>query len=124
MTTLTTMSDDRGRDVMTDIHNLTEEGQALLEQARLETSGRSSISLIHSDKQRAVLMGLTAGNGLSEHDAPPAASLQCITGHVRLYLSDGSQEWLLKDGDIVPIPQARHGVDCISDSVVLLTVSL
>lgn len=109
---------------MTDPRNLVEEGQALLEQARNESSGRSSVSLVHVDKQRAVLMGLTAGNGLDEHAAPPSATLQCITGHVRLYQSDGGGEWLLEDGDLVEIPQTRHGLDAISDSVVLLTVSL
>lgn len=109
---------------MDDVHNLAKEGQALLEQARLESSGRASISLVHADNQRAVLMGLTAGNGLSEHDAPLAATLQCVSGNVRLFLSDGAGEWLLQDGDFMPIPQARHGVDAISDSIVLLTVSL
>lgn len=114
---------------MDDIRNLAKEGQALLEQARNESSGRSSVSLVHVDRQRAVLMGLTAGSGLSPHEAPPAATLQCVTGHVRLYLTDGATEdgtteWLLEDGDIVAIPQARHGVDTISDSVILLTVSL
>jgi len=110
---------------MADIHNLDAEGQALLAQARLESSGRASVSLVHGDKQRAVLMGLTAGHGLAEHEAPPAATLQCVTGRVRLYVADeGGAEWLLGDGDIVPIPQARHGVEVLSDSIVLLTVSL
>lgn len=109
---------------MDETRNLVKEGQALLEQARNESSGRSSVSLVHVDRQRAVLMGLTAGNGLSPHESPPAATLQCVTGHVRLYVEGGDEEWLLEDGDLVPIPRARHGVDAISDSVVLLTVSL
>lgn len=109
---------------MNDIRNLVEEGQALLAQARNESSGRSSVSLVHVDTQRAVLMGLTAGSTLAEHESPPSATLQCVTGHVRLFRSDGIGEWLLEDGDLVKIPDARHGVDAISDSVVLLTVSL
>ena len=109
---------------MAETHNLVKEGQALLELARNEGSGRSSVSLGHADKQRAVLMALTAGNGLSEHDSPPSATLQCISGNVRLYVAGGGEEWLLQDGDLVPIPQARHGVDAISDSIILLTVSL
>ena len=113
---------------MDETRNLVKEGQALLEQARNESSGRSSVSLVHVEKQRAVLMGLTAGAGLSPHEAPPAATLQCITGHVRLYVAQDEEssgsEWLLEDGDLVPIPQTRHGVDALSDSVVLLTVSL
>lgn len=109
---------------MTENRNLVKEGQALLEQARNESSGRASTSLVHVDKQRAVVMGITAGNGLAEHEAPPAATLQCVRGHVRLYQSDGGSEWLLEDGDLIEIPQARHGLDAISDSIVLLTVSL
>lgn len=110
---------------MAEIRNLNTEGQALLAQARMETSGRASVSLVHDEKQRAVLMGLTAGHGLAEHEAPPAATLQCVTGRVRLYVAgEDGPEWLLDAGDIVAIPQARHGVDVVSDSVVLLTVSL
>lgn len=113
-----------------DIRSLVKEGQALLEQARAESSGRASLSLIHGEHQRAVLMGLTSGSSLAEHDAPKAASLQVVRGHARLFLAaedpggTSSGEWLLQDGDLVPIPQARHGVDALSDTILLLTVTL
>jgi quercetin dioxygenase-like cupin family protein len=108
-----------------DIRSLTREGQALLEQARSETSGRSGATLVHGDRQRAVLMGLTAGSGMAEHDAPPAATLQVVAGRARLYVAgDGGTEWLLDEGDLVTIPQSRHGVDALSDCVLLLTVAL
>lgn len=115
---------------MEEIHSLAKEGQALLEQARTETSGRASTSLIHGKHQRAVLMGLTAGSTLAEHDSPTAASLQVVTGHARLFLAGDdlggadSSEWLLEDGDLIAIPQARHGVDALSDTILLLTVTL
>jgi quercetin dioxygenase-like cupin family protein len=108
-----------------DIRTLAAEGQALLEQARGETSGRSSTSLVHEDNVRAVLVGLTAGTTMSEHDAPPGATLQVIAGRVRLYVAaDGDREWLLEQGDLIAVPHARHGVDALSDSVLLLTVAL
>lgn len=108
-----------------DIRTLATEGQALLELARGETSGRSSVSLVHEDRVRAVLMGLTAGSGLAEHDSPPGATLQVVAGRARLYLADDdSREWLLEEGDLIAIPHARHGVDALSDSVLLLTVAL
>lgn len=108
-----------------DIRTLATEGQALLEQARGETSGRSSVSLVHEDRVRAVLMGLTAGAGLAEHDAPPGATLQVVTGRARLYVAGGEdREWLLEEGDLIAIPHVRHGVDAVSDSVLLLTVAL
>ncbi|MDO5504282.1 MAG: hypothetical protein Q4G67_14040 [Actinomycetia bacterium] len=109
---------------MDEIRSLAKEGQALLEQARTQTSGRSSSSLVHSDRQRAVLIALTSGSGLSEHDSPPAATLQVVSGRARLYVADDGPEWLLDEGDLVPIPQERHGVDALSDTVLLLTVSL
>jgi len=108
-----------------DIRSLAEEGQALLEQARTESSGRASVMLVHGDRQRAVLIGLTAGSVLAEHDAPAAATLQLVLGHARLYVAEEDRvEWLLEEGDLVPIPQRRHGVDALSDSVLLLTVAL
>jgi hypothetical protein len=111
------------------IHNLGTEGQALLEQARGETSGRSSVSLVHEDHVRAVLMGLTAGSGLAEHDPPAGATLHIVSGRARLFVADeggdeAGREWLLEDGDHVAIPHARHGVDALSDTVLLLTVAL
>ena len=107
-----------------DIRTLATEGQALLEQARGETSGRSSVSLVHEDRVRAVLMGLTAGAGLAEHDAPPGATLQVVAGRARLYVAADDREWLLEEGDLIAVPHSRHGVDALSDSVLLLTVAL
>lgn len=114
-----------------EIRSLVKEGQALLEQARTESSGRASLSLIHGEHQRAVLMGLTAGSQLAEHESPTAASLQVVRGHARLFLaaddtggSPTPPEWLLQDGDLIEIPQARHGVDALSDTILLLTVTL
>ena len=113
---------------MPEITSLITEGQALLEQARTETSGRAGTSLIHGEHQRAVLMGLTAGSHLAEHEAPKAASLQVIAGRARLYVtgesSESAREWLLEQCDLIEIPQARHGVEALSDSILLLTITL
>ena len=88
-------------------------------------SGRASVSLVHEDHVRAVLMGLTAGTGLAEHDPPDGATLHIVSGRARLFVAgEGGREWLLEDGDHVAIPHARHGVDAVSDTVLLLTVAL
>ena len=108
-----------------DIRSLTVEGQALLEEARGEMSGRCGRSLVHEDSIRAVLMGLTAGSLMAEHDAPAGATLQVVSGRARLFVAeDADREWLLEAGDLVAIPHARHGVEAMSDSVLLLTVAL
>ena len=49
-------------------------GAALLERARTAAGGHASELLIGGDHQRVVLMALTAGSRLSEHEAPPAAN--------------------------------------------------
>lgn len=108
-----------------DIRSLTVEGQALLEEARGESSGRCGRSLVHEGSIRAVLMGLTAGSQLAEHDAPAGATLHVVSGRARLFVAeDAGREWLLEGGDLVAIPHARHGVEAMSDTVLLLTVAL
>jgi quercetin dioxygenase-like cupin family protein len=67
-------------------------------------------------------MALAAGTDLAEHDPPPAATLQVLTGSVRLHTGDRS--WTLTDADIITIPQQRHSLTADSDTVVLLTVAL
>lgn len=103
--------------------NLAQAGQALLEQARAATNGHASQLLVGGEHQRAVLMALTRGSSLSEHESPAAATFQVVTGQARLYAVDGPQ-WSVSAGEVVAIPPARHGVTAVEDCVILLTVAL
>ncbi len=103
--------------------DLTQGGRALLEQAGDASNGHASRLIIGGDHQRAVLMALTKGSSLGEHESPPAATLHLLTGQVRLYGVHGP-EWMLSAGQIVAIPAVRHGVTALEDSVMLLTVAL
>lgn len=94
----------------------------LLDQARADARGKASASLWHSDLQRIVGVALVAGGKLAPHASPPAATLHCLSGRMRLYTED--REWICGAGQIVPIPPERHGVDCLEEGVFLLTVSL
>ena len=48
-----------------------------------------------------------------------------VVGRARLYVAgDDDREWLLEEGDLIAVPHTRHGVDALSDSVLLLTVAL
>jgi quercetin dioxygenase-like cupin family protein len=67
-----------------------------------------------------VLFALRAGSHLPEHDAPPAATLQVLRGEMRLVAQD--EQWLLRAGQILPIPPVRHWVEGVTDSVALLTI--
>lgn len=106
-------------DGVTDLDQL---GSDLLGQARSSSAGRAATTVLSGSSMRATLIALTEGTELAEHDAPPAATLQVVSGRVRLHAD--SEEWMLDAGQIAPIPPRRHGLAAMSDSVVLLTVSL
>jgi quercetin dioxygenase-like cupin family protein len=95
-------------------------GTQLLADARSGTSGRAAHALHTTPVLKAVLIALREGAALAEHNAPPAATLQCLVGQARLHA--GSREWPLSPGSFAPIPPERHGVDAVSDCVLLLTV--
>lgn len=94
----------------------------LLDEAREQDSRRTARTVVSGTLQRATLIALAEGAELAEHDAPPAATLQVLTGRVRLHTA--AQEWLLNSGDLAPVPRQRHGLHALTDAVVLLTVAL
>lgn len=102
--------------------DLAAHGASLLAQARADARGKASAAVLKGERQRALLVALTAGAGLAEHASPPAASLQALSGSFRL--SAGEQQWIVGPGQLVAIPAERHAVDCLEDGVFLLTISL
>lgn len=94
----------------------------LLDQARKHDSRRTAKTIASGTSQRATLIALAEGAELAEHDAPPAATLQVITGRVRLHTA--AHEWLLNSGDLASVPHQRHGLQALTDAAVLLTVAL
>ena len=103
-------------------HSLTALSTELLDQARAHSSQRAAATLTGGPVMRATLIALAQDAQLAEHDAPPAATLQTVTGHV--VLQEGSRQWRVGPGDLVSIPQVRHRVIAETDSVILLTVAL
>ncbi|MDL9936679.1 cupin domain-containing protein [Gordonia sp. ABSL1-1] len=95
---------------------------ALINDARTAHSGRAARTLHGSSARhlRQTVIALTDGTSLSEHDSPPEATLQVLRGHVTI--TAGSDTWEGVAGDLVTIPDARHGLTALSDSAVLLTV--
>lgn len=96
--------------------------QDLLDQARSNSSGRASHTVHggHEHRLRQVVIALTEGNGLAEHESPPEATLHVLSGRVRLSTAD--EAWEGGAGDLCPIPAARHALAALADSAVLLTV--
>lgn len=104
---------------VTAVHDIAAE---LLVQAGSHASRRAARTLVSGTVQRATLIALAEGAQLAEHDSPPAATIQVITGTVRLHTQ--GQEWLLDSGHLAPVPPQRHAVTALADAVILLTVAL
>lgn len=87
------------------------------------SSGRSSKTVYggHEHRLRQTVIALTAGQQLAEHQNPGEATLQVLTGRVRLH--SGEVSWNGSTGDLLTIPDGLHSLDATEDSVVLLTVS-
>ncbi|MGP4111135.1 cupin [Streptomyces sp. 4N509B] len=91
-----------------------------LTRARQGEHGRSAHLFLRDGPLRQSVIALRGGAELEEHTAPPAASLQVLLGRVRLASPDAGDAELLA-GQITDIPQGRHSLHAIDDSVVLLT---
>ncbi|MGY0062052.1 cupin [Streptomyces sp. LZ34] len=93
-----------------------------LDRAKTDPHGRSSHLFLHDGPLRQSVIAMVAGCELDEHNAPPAASLQVLHGHVRLTAGKTGHVRLdLIAGQVQRIPQERHGLVAVEDSVVLLT---
>ncbi|MCW2716933.1 cupin domain-containing protein [Pseudonocardia sp.] len=102
--------------------SLTALAREQLKIARQASSGRSAHTVFggHEHVLRQTLIALAAGHGLDEHDSPGEATLHVLHGRVRL--NAGDQEWNGSPGDLLIVPAARHTLDALEDSAVLLTV--
>ncbi|MGP3969242.1 cupin [Streptomyces sp. 6N223] len=105
---------------MEGMEDLTLLAEQHLSKARHADHGRSAHLFLHDGPLRQSVIALTGGAELEEHTAPPAASLQVLRGRVRLTSKDaGPAE--LRAGQLMNIPQGRHALQALQDSVVLLT---
>ena len=94
-----------------------------LELARNASSGRSARTVFggHEQALRQTMIALAAGSHLAEHENPGEATVQVLQGRVTLRAGDVS--WEGSPGDLLIVPQARHSLEAIEESVVLLTVA-
>ncbi|UVI37769.1 LuxR family transcriptional regulator [Brevibacterium spongiae] len=102
--------------------NLAELSRELLGRARGVRSGRSAQSIFTGTYLRQVLLTLTAGSELADHDSPPEATLQVVEGKVRM--STAEESWELSVGDHIEIPPQRHSVTALDDAAFILTIRL
>ncbi len=87
------------------------------------SSGRSAQTVYggHEHVLRQTLIALNAGVILDEHENPGEATVFVLKGRVLLH-SEGDS-WEGSAGDLLIVPQARHSVEAVEDSAVLLTVA-
>jgi len=93
-----------------------------LEVARAATSGRSAHTIYggHEHVLRQTLIALRAGSDLDEHENPGEATVQVLSGRVTLVA--GETRWNGSPGDLLTVPDSRHALEAVEDSVILLTV--
>ena len=106
-----------------EITSLTSLGEQHLALARESSSGRSAVTVFGGREHdlRQTLIALASGHSLGEHESPGEATLQVVSGTVRL--TAGEQVWEGAAGDYLVIPPHRHDLHAVTDAAVLLTVA-
>ncbi len=75
----------------------------------------------HERVLRQTVVALVKGASLAEHENPGEATVHVLLGSVRLVCGDAS--WIGHPGDLIIVPDARHSLEALEDSAVLLTVA-
>ena len=101
---------------------LTALAEELIAEAREHSSGRTARTVHggHEHALRQTVIALAGGHQLGEHESPGEATIQVLAGRVRLVADE--QKWEGAAGDFLIIPPARHDLEALDDSAVLLTV--
>lgn len=97
-------------------------GRELLERAGAAGGGHTADTVVggHERVLRQTVIAMAEGSVLAEHENPGEATVQVLSGRVRL--SADGQSWDGRAGDLLIVPDARHSLLALEGSAVLLTV--
>lgn len=98
-------------------------GHELLDRVATAGGGHTADTVMggHERVLRQTVIALVKGATLAEHENPGEATVQVLQGRVRL--ASGGQSWDGRRGDLIIVPDARHSLEALEDSAVLLTVA-
>ncbi|UYG17526.1 cupin [Brachybacterium huguangmaarense] len=97
---------------------LPEIAEQTLAAALAAENGRHAELMIHDGPLRQTVLALRAGTRLADHNAPPAASLQVLSGTVRVTSHEDVEA---SAGELLVLTHERHGVEALTDAAFLLT---
>lgn len=88
------------------------------------STGRSAQTVYggHEQVLRQTLIALRAHTSLAEHENPGESTVMVLRGRVRLV--SGTDAWDAMAGDLLVLPPARHSLEALEDSAILLTVAM
>jgi quercetin dioxygenase-like cupin family protein len=97
-------------------------GRELLERAGAAGGGHTADTVVggHERVLRQTVIAMAEGAVLAEHENPGEATVQVLSGRVRL--SADGESWDGRAGDLLIVPDARHSLQALERSAVLLTV--
>lgn len=75
----------------------------------------------HEKVLRQTVVGMLAGTRIGERENHDEATIYVLAGRVRLWA--GTVSWEARTGDLLIVPDARHSLEALEDSALLITIA-